>query len=64
MSIPNDLSRVNGKHVNDGGRLAVANARRVNPDLECFFTSALTGEGMGQWFDFLRQRARQPVAPW
>jgi hypothetical protein len=31
MSIPNDLARVNGKHVNDGGRLAVANGRPHAP---------------------------------
>jgi hydrogenase nickel incorporation protein HypB len=40
---------------------AVANARRVNPELRFFFTSALTGEGMDQWYGFLRQQVR-PVA--
>ncbi|HTW01199.1 MAG TPA: hypothetical protein VMF87_12945 [Streptosporangiaceae bacterium] len=30
MSIPNDLMRVNGTHVNDGGRLAVANGHRAH----------------------------------
>jgi hydrogenase nickel incorporation protein HypB len=40
---------------------AVANARRVNPGLRFFFTSALTGEGMDQWYGFLRQQVR-PVA--
>jgi hydrogenase nickel incorporation protein HypB len=33
---------------------AVRYAREVNPDLRFFFTSALTGEGLDQWFDFLR----------
>lgn len=37
---------------------AVANARRVNPELRFFFTSALTGEGMEEWYDFLRQQVR------
>ena len=40
---------------------AVACAREVNPDLEFFFTSALTGEGMDAWYDFLRSVVR---APW
>ncbi|MBS1241200.1 MAG: hydrogenase nickel incorporation protein HypB [Gemmatimonadetes bacterium] len=33
---------------------AVAFARQVNPDLEFFRTSALTGAGMDAWYDFLR----------
>ncbi|HET8622353.1 MAG TPA: hydrogenase nickel incorporation protein HypB [Gemmatimonadales bacterium] len=33
---------------------AVRYAREVNPDLRFFFISALTGEGLDQWFDFLR----------
>jgi len=33
---------------------AVAWARAINPDLWFFFTSALTGEGLDEWFDFLR----------
>ncbi len=37
---------------------AVAFAREVNPELEFFFTSALTGEGMASWYDFLRSHAR------
>jgi hydrogenase nickel incorporation protein HypB len=40
---------------------AVAFAREVNPDLEFFFTSALTGEGMKGWYDFLRTYAHVPV---
>lgn len=38
--------------------LAVKYAREVNPDLTFFFTSALTGEGLGTWCDFLRAQAR------
>lgn len=34
---------------------AVACAREVNPDLEFFFTSALTGTGLDSWYDFLRR---------
>jgi len=33
-------------------------AREVNPELEFFHTSALTGDGMKEWCDFLRQQAR------
>lgn len=40
---------------------AVANARSINPDLRFLFTSALTGEGMESWYDFLRQHARRPA---
>lgn len=38
---------------------AVANALSVNPKLNVFRVSALTGEGLDSWFDFLRQSARQ-----
>lgn len=36
---------------------AVAYAREVNPDLRFFFTSALTGDGMEDWYDFLAELA-------
>jgi hydrogenase nickel incorporation protein HypB len=36
---------------------AVANALSVNPDLEVFRVSSLTGEGMDDWFSFLRRIA-------
>jgi hydrogenase nickel incorporation protein HypB len=42
---------------------AVRFAREVNPDLEFFFTSALTGDGMESWFGFLRQRLRAAAPP-
>ncbi len=38
---------------------AVAIAKRVNPDLEFFFTSARTGEGLEDWYRFLRSRLRK-----
>jgi hydrogenase nickel incorporation protein HypB len=40
---------------------AVSCARRVNPGLRFFFTSALTGEGMDEWFSFLRNEVRTAV---
>ncbi len=41
--------------------LAIANARAVNPALQFFRTSALTGEGLAPWFDFLRALVASPV---
>ena len=41
-------------HVPFDVRIAVANAREVNPELDFFFTSALTGDGLEEWYDFLR----------
>ena len=43
--------------------LAVEYAREINPELTFFFTSALTGEGMGPWYDFLRTQARARARP-
>jgi hydrogenase nickel incorporation protein HypB len=37
---------------------AVAYAREVNPDLRFFFTSALTGDGLEDWYEFLTVFAR------
>jgi hydrogenase nickel incorporation protein HypB len=42
--------------------VAVRHARTVNPDLRFFFTSALTGEGLDGWCDFLRECARARAA--
>lgn len=39
---------------------AVALAREVNPELDFFFTSALTGEGLDVWYGFLRSQVRAP----
>jgi hydrogenase nickel incorporation protein HypB len=41
---------------------AIAFAREVNPELRFFLTSARTGEGLEEWFDFLRQQVRAPAA--
>jgi hydrogenase nickel incorporation protein HypB len=38
---------------------AVANALSVNPELEVFRVSALTGDGLQSWFDFLRSSVGQ-----
>ncbi len=35
---------------------AVRFAKEINPDLHFFFTSSLTGEGMEDWYTFLRDR--------
>ena len=42
---------------------AMRNARAVNPELRFFLTSALTGSGLDEWFDFLRSlvMVRQPA---
>jgi len=37
-------------------------ARRVNPDLEFFFTSAVEPEGLKQWYAFLRAQVRRRSA--
>lgn len=42
-------------------QLAMANARQINPALEFFETSALTGEGMARWFAFLRGLVSEPA---
>ena len=38
---------------------AVECAHEVNPELQFFFTSALTGEGLPAWYDFLRSLIRK-----
>jgi hydrogenase nickel incorporation protein HypB len=51
-------------HVPFDIELAIANARRVNPDLEVLRVSSLDGSGLADWFDFLRRsvaRARVHV---
>jgi hydrogenase nickel incorporation protein HypB len=41
---------------------AIGYARQVNPRLEFFRTSALTGEGLGAWYDFLRAQVGRRAA--
>jgi hydrogenase nickel incorporation protein HypB len=38
--------------------VAVMSARTVNPDLRFFFTSATSGTGLSEWYDYLRARVR------
>ena len=40
---------------------AIDNALQVNPGLQFFQTSALTGRGLGEWFEFLRRQAPVPA---
>jgi hydrogenase nickel incorporation protein HypB len=49
-------------HVPFDADAAVRNARQVNPGLAFLSTSALTGEGLASWCDFLRRQSRQRVA--
>ena len=42
--------------------LAVANARRVNPNIQVIRTSATSGEGMGEWLDWIKAERRRAVA--
>ena len=37
--------------------LALANARKVNPEIVVFSLSARTGEGMDKWYDWLKREA-------
>ena len=48
-------------HLDFDADAAIANARRVNPELRFFRTAARTGEGLEEWFSFLRAEARAPV---
>jgi hydrogenase nickel incorporation protein HypB len=41
--------------------LAVANARRVNPDIKVIRTSATSGEGMDEWLDWIKASCRKAV---
>jgi hydrogenase nickel incorporation protein HypB len=46
--------------------LATHHARQINPDLQFFRLSALTGEGLAAWYDFLRAQVsahRHTVSP-
>ena len=42
---------------------AVANALSVNPELEVFRVSSLTGEGLEEWFHYLRELSRPVHEP-
>ena len=42
--------------------LAVANARRVNPNIQVIRISAKSGEGMDEWLDWIKAGCRKAVA--
>ncbi len=42
--------------------LAIANARRVNPDIRVIRVSATSGEGMDEWLDWVKAGCREAVA--
>jgi hydrogenase nickel incorporation protein HypB len=42
--------------------LAIANARRVNPDIRVIRVSATSGEGMDEWLDWVKDGCREAVA--
>jgi hydrogenase nickel incorporation protein HypB len=46
-------------HVEFDMKLAAANARQVNPDVTILEASARSGEGLAQWYDWLRAQMRQ-----
>lgn len=50
-------------HLDFDPEQAVANARQVNPALRFFRTSARTGEGLEEWFGFLRSQL-VPAPAW
>jgi hydrogenase nickel incorporation protein HypB len=50
-------------HLEFDAELAIANALEVNPALRFFRTSARSGEGLAEWFDFLKSSVGQ-VAGW
>ncbi|MCW8917386.1 MAG: hydrogenase nickel incorporation protein HypB [Gammaproteobacteria bacterium] len=51
-------------HVDFDVEACIANARRINPDIEIIELSAKSGEGMAQWLEWLRQGVRrQATAP-
>jgi hydrogenase nickel incorporation protein HypB len=41
--------------------LAIANARRVNPDIQVISTSATSGEGMAEWLKWIKAGCRKAV---
>jgi hydrogenase nickel incorporation protein HypB len=42
--------------------LAVANARRVNPNIQVIRISATSGEGMAQWLDWIKAGCQHAIA--
>ena len=49
-------------HLVFDAELAVANARRVNPNIRVIRTSATSGEGMDDWLDWIKAGCQKAVA--
>lgn len=66
MFLASDLMLLNKcdllPHLTFDADLAVANARRVNPDIQVIRISATSGEGMDEWLDWIRAGCRKAVA--
>ncbi len=65
MFLASDLMLLNKcdllPHLTFDADLAVANARRVNPDIKVIRISATSGEGMDEWLDWIRAGCRKAV---
>ncbi len=48
-------------HLTFDADLAVANARRVNPDIQVIRISATSGEGMDDWLEWIRAGCRKAI---
>lgn len=55
----NKIDLLGGGHVDFDLDRVKTDARRLNKGVEIFPVSAKTGEGMAQWYDWLRDRVRQ-----
>ena len=55
----NKIDLLNGGHVDFDLDRVKTDARRLNKGVEIFPVSAKTGEGMAQWYDWLRKKTRQ-----
>ena len=53
------IDLLNGGHVDFDIERVKVDARRLNKGVEIFPVSAKTGEGMSQWYDWLREKTRQ-----
>jgi len=55
----NKIDLLNGGHVDFDLDRVRTDARRLNKGVEIIPVSAKTGEGMAQWYDWLREKTRQ-----
>jgi len=55
----NKIDLLDSGHVDFDLDRVKADARRLNKGVEIFPVSAKTGEGMSQWYDWLREKTRQ-----